>query len=85
MEFWASDSEPSGVFSGLDQETWGALVTEQENALGLEDALDTWCTDRGSELYSTLEDAYEYAISEEQFIESCDCNEVTFEINTEED
>jgi hypothetical protein len=35
-------------------------------------------------LYRELRDEYEHLTSEESFIESCECNEITFEENEDE-
>lgn len=79
------DIPPVGVFSGLDQESWGKLLEEQVSDAALDDRLKEWCEDKAKDLYRTLEEAYEWATSEEQFIESCDCNHVTFEIEDEDE
>ena len=78
------ESLPVGVFSGLDQESWDELLEEQVADAALDDRLKEWCDDKANELYRTLEKAYEWATSEEQFLESCDCNDVTFEIEDED-
>ena len=78
------ESLPVGVFSGLDQASWDELIEEQVADAALDDRLKEWCDDKANELYRTLEKAYEWATSEEQFIESCDCNDVTFEIEDED-
>ena len=78
------DTLPIGVFSGLDQESWDKLLDEQVTDIALDDRLKEWCDDKAKDLYRTLEKAYEWATSEEQFIESCDCNDVTFEIEDED-
>ena len=72
-----------GVFSGLDQESWDKLLDEQVTDIALDDRLKEWCDDKTKDLYRTLEKAYEWATSEEQFLESCDCSDVTFEIEDE--
>jgi hypothetical protein len=71
---------PEGVFSGLDQEAWDELVEEQLDAAGLEKALQDYVDDISRQLYRDLRDEYEHLTSEESFIESCECNDVTFEI-----
>lgn len=74
---------PSGVFSGLDQEAWDELVEEQFDEARLEDEMQSYVDDQGRGLYRMLRDEYEYLTSEETFIESCELNGVTFEIETE--
>jgi hypothetical protein len=70
----------SGVFAGLESEAWDELVEEQFYEAGLEQALQDYVDDISRQLYRDLSDEYEHLTSEEAFIESCECNEVTFEI-----
>ena len=83
-EVYANQTEPCGVFSGLDQPSWEELVDQQECAAGLEDLVLKACESLAYGLYINLRDAYEWDRSEERFIESCECNEVTFEIEEDE-
>jgi hypothetical protein len=46
----------------------------------LEANVQAWVDARGADLYSDLRKEYEYISSEEAFIEACECNEITFEI-----
>lgn len=71
---------PSGIFSALDQEAWDELVEEQMDDAGLEQALQDYVDNISAELYTDLRDEYEHLTSEESFIESCKCNDITFEI-----
>jgi hypothetical protein len=71
---------PAGIFAGLESEAWDALVEEQFYEAGLEQALQDYVDDISQQLYRDLSDEYEHLTSEESFIESCECNEVTFEI-----
>lgn len=75
---------PSGVFSALEQEAWDELVEEQFYAAGLEKAMQDYVDDISRQLYRDLRDEYEHLTSEESFIESCECNDVTFEIEESE-
>ena len=84
-EMWANQTAPEGVFSGLDQEAWEELIDEQDGEAGLEDLALAECQTLARELYRDLEAEYDHLTSEESFIESCECNEVTFEIETEEE
>jgi hypothetical protein len=70
----------AGIFAGLDADAWDALVEEQYDEAGLEQALQDFVDDISQELYTDLRDEYEHLTSEESFIESCECNDVTFEI-----
>lgn len=74
---------PSGVFKNLDQGAWDELIEEQYYAAGLEDELQSYVDEICDDLHKRLRDEYEYLTSEEAFIDSCECNEVTFEIETE--
>ena len=70
----------AGIFAGLEAEAWDELVEEQYNEAGIEQALQDYVDDISQELYTDLSDEYEHLTSEESFIESCECNDVTFEI-----
>lgn len=74
------NTAPEGVFSGLDQEAWDELVEEQLDAAGLEEALQGYVHGISHQLYRDLCAEYEHLTSEQSFIESCECNDVTFEI-----
>jgi len=71
---------PAGIFAGLEQEAWDELVEEQYNAACIEEALQAYVDDISRQLYRDVQDEYEHLTSEESFIESCECNDVTFEI-----
>lgn len=79
MEF----TEPDGVFQHLDEETWRDLIAEQESDSDLEANVLDWVNARCDELYRALRREYDDISSEEAFIESCECNEVTFEVDHE--
>jgi hypothetical protein len=74
---------PAGIFKSLDQEAWDELVEEQYHAASLEDELQSYVDEICKDLYRTLRDEYEHLTSEEAFIDSCECNEITFEIEGE--
>jgi hypothetical protein len=74
---------PAGVFKNLDQGAWDELVEEQYYAAGLEDEMQSYVDEVCKDLYDRLRDEYEHLTSEESFIESCECNEITFEIEGE--
>ena len=84
-EMYASQTEPDGVFSGLDQQAWEELIEEQERDAELEDRALEFARHLADELYTNLSDEYDHLTSKESFIESCECNEITFEIQTEEE
>jgi hypothetical protein len=75
---------PSGIFKHLDNVAWDELVEEQCNMANLEEAMQKWVSERCRKLYCELRDEYEHLTSEESFIESCECNEITFEENADE-
>jgi hypothetical protein len=75
---------PAGIFANLDDAAWEELVYEQCDEADLEAELIAYCQRIGREIYDTLRDSYEHATSEESFIESCEANEITFEIELEE-
>ena len=72
-------SEPEGLFADLDGEEWQELVREQFDAMSVETEILTYCEDLAKDLYKSLRDEYDSLTSEEAFIESCECNEITFE------
>jgi hypothetical protein len=79
------DTAPEGVFSTLDQSEWQDLVDEQLEESDIENVAEEFCKDICHELHKELEQEYDHMTSEESFIESCEINEVTFEIETEGD
>lgn len=79
------DVAPGGVFKDLDEETYQALVFAQEAEACLEQHIKAVCNDLASDLFHDLEREYECLTSEESFIEHCECNDVKFEIEGEEE
>ena len=77
------ETYPEGVFKMLDEDAWVELVSEQWDSAGLEEEMKSTCERFMSDMYHTLRDEYEHITSEESFIDSCECNEVTFEIEGE--
>lgn len=75
---------PSGIFANMPEEDWDALVEEQASEAELEDEILKYCRSIGRDMYDELRDSYEAATSEEEFIASCEANNVTFEIELEE-
>jgi hypothetical protein len=74
------NTDPAGIFKQLDREAWDALVYEQCDAAGLEGEMQSTVEALCRTLYSDLRDEYEHLTSEQSFIESCECNEITFEL-----
>lgn len=77
------DTDPCGIFNGLDKDTWGELVEDQDSSASLENEIKSTCERFTSEMYYKLRDEYEHVTSEESFIDSCECNEITFELEEE--
>ena len=84
-EMYANQTAPDGIFSELDQQAWEELIEEQERDAELEDRALEFARHLADELYTNLSDEYDHLTSKESFIESCECNEITFEIRTEEE
>jgi len=78
------ETQPEGVFAMLDEEAWVELVTEQWDSAGLEEEIKSTCERFMSDMYDRLRDEYENITSEDAFVESCECNDITFEIEGEE-
>lgn len=87
LDYVPGNCYPSGVFADLPSEAWDELVEEQWGAYvdRLEGELTERFKDLEHELYQRLSDEYDHLSSEDSFVESCECNEVTFEIEEEED
>jgi hypothetical protein len=83
-ECYAAQTAPDGVFKDLSQEDWEELIYAQEADCNLEQKVIDFCDELNDKLYKMLQDEYEYLTSEEEFIGSCEANEITFEIEEEE-
>lgn len=86
-DYCVGNTEPAGIYQHLETEAWDELVQEQ-----YDDLMDTMLKEIGEEaqnhareMYHELENDYEASTSEEQFIESCEINEVTFEIEVDDE
>ena len=64
-----------GLWAGELVETVGALIDVSE----LETLIGKWVEAQWSDLFKMLQEEYEGLMSEEAFIESCECNEVEFD------
>jgi len=84
MTEYLNETQPEGVFGMLDEDAWVELVVTQWDEAGLEDEMKKTCDSFMSDMYYKLRDEYENITSEEAFIESCECNDITFEIEGEE-
>jgi len=78
------ETAPEGVFSMLDEDAWTELVIDQWDRAGLEDEMKSTCERFMQDMYDKLRDEYENLTSEDAFIESCEFNDATFEIEGEE-
>lgn len=76
---------PSGIFANMSDEDWEELVSEQASEADLEGEIRKYCESIGRDIYRELSDAYMDATSEESFIDSCEANDITFEIETDEE
>ena len=76
---------PCGIFQNLPEEDWDELVTDQAYDADLESEMIAYCQRIGREIYDMLRDSYEHATSEESFLESCECNNITFEVEIEDE
>lgn len=76
-----SYSEPCGIFADLPTDAWQEMVDEEWGRADLEAATKEWCEEIASEIGKALEAEYEYLTSIDMFIESCEFNEITFEID----
>lgn len=72
-----------GIFTGLDDASWEELVEGQASDACIDEDIRLHCERHMKDFYRTLADEYLYLTSEEAFIESCDCNGVTFELEEE--
>lgn len=87
IDYTPGNCLPAGIYSDLPQEAWDRLLEEQwdEVCSTLEKDVAELARDKADDLYKDLESDYEYCTSEEQFIESCEINDVTFEIEEDEE
>lgn len=83
-ELYSYESRPQGVFSDMEPTDWQELVEEQFNAEDWEQLALDWLTLHTDKLTDDLEKDYECITSEEAFIESCEANNITFEVEEDE-
>lgn len=76
-------TDPIGIFSGLDAEAWQELIEEQWGACDLEFHVRNFIDDKCGDLARDLQAEYEHLTSVEAFLESCEANEITFELEIE--
>jgi hypothetical protein len=80
-----ANTSPLGVFKHLEESAWEELLEAQLAEANIETAIETQCQEACRKLAQDLESEYEYLTSVGAFIESCECNDVTFNVETEEE
>lgn len=81
-----SYGEPAGIYENLPQEAWEELLQLQYDEI-MDEILDEAhkeAVEHARQMYKALDADYEYSTSEEQFIESCEWNEITFTVEEDE-
>jgi len=76
---------PRGIFSELDEEVWEELLDDQWRESGIEEAVREFVQDKADDLLDALRSEWDHISSEEYFIESCEINEVKFELEVEDE
>ncbi len=61
------------------------LVVQQDDASNLESNIRWFIESKNNELFKQLQDEYEHLTSEESFLESCEANEVTFNLENDDE
>ncbi len=79
------DTQPAGIFQHLDEDAWRELVVQQDDASNLESNIRWFIESKNNELFKQLQDEYEHLTSEESFLESCEANEVTFNLENDDE
>ncbi len=79
------DTQPAGIFQHLDEDAWRELVEQQDDASNLESNIRWFVESKNNELFKQLQDEYEHLTSEESFLESCEANEVTFNLENDDE
>lgn len=78
-------SSPTGVFADMDEDDWTAMLHEMwgggDVEVWVEDDIKGLCHD----LLKRLEEAYDWETCEERFLESCECNEIKFDYQGDDD
>jgi hypothetical protein len=76
---------PRGIFSELDEETWEELLDDQWRESRIEEVVREFAQEKADDLLEALRSEWDYISSEEYFIESCEINEVKFELEVEDE
>lgn len=77
--------EPAGIFEHLDVDAWEQLVAEQADRSNWESNIRWFVESANRKLFKQLEEEYEFLTSEESFLESCECNEITFNLENDDE
>jgi len=87
IDYEPDDTAPpkDSMFSDMDPEIWEEVVLAQHEAADIEKALDDWVQEQCRDLYTTLQEEYEYLTSEEQFIERCADDGALFEVEVDDE
>jgi hypothetical protein len=80
-----NQTQPTGIFQHLDEDAWRELVEQQDDASNLESNIRWFIESKNNELFKQLQDEYEDLTSEESFIGSCECNEITFNLENDDE
>ena len=78
-------TQPTGIFQHLDEGGWHELVVQQDDASNLESNIRWFVEAKNNELFKQLQDEYEDLTSEESFLDSCECNEITFNLENDDE
>jgi len=76
---------PRGIFSELDEETWEELLDDQWRESRIEEVVREFAQEKADVLLDALRSEWDHISSEEYFIESCEINEVKFELEVEDE
>lgn len=74
---------PLGIFSGLDENSWQELIEAQWGECDPHTTIEEFLRDKCGDLARDLQAEYEHLTSVEAFLESCEANESTFELEIE--
>lgn len=83
-EHWYTVS-PKGIFANLEEDAWDALVEDQASDADLEAEVREFCENIGQEIYDSIRDEYDEMTSYASFEEYCAWNELTFEVENEDE
>lgn len=78
VSVYLSGTIERGAYAGMDAQDLIDAVGGESVFDDIENAVLNAANDFAGDVYRRMVDEYEYRISEESFVEHCDCNEVTF-------